>query len=174
MKSSFVESVNTLLGAWNPSCETQQEYKALFLDMLTEQTCARSCVDPGHITASGFVRTEDFSNICLIFHPRFRKWIQPGGHIDAADTDVLCAARREVLEETGLDDIHWDGTIRLDIHEVPKTAKQDSHLHFDIQLGFVAEHVPLYGDVRGEWVSWVLFEPSKSDESVLRFLEGWR
>jgi 8-oxo-dGTP pyrophosphatase MutT (NUDIX family) len=174
MKSSFIQSVQDLLNSWQPACDLQQQYKIQFLDVLSEDTCSRSHTNPGHVTASGFVRTEDFGRICLIFHPRFQKWIQPGGHIEVEDVEIISAARREIFEETGLENVHWDGTIRLDVHQVPTTSKQEAHLHFDIQLGFVGEYASLNGDVRGEWVVWESFDKTKSDDSVLRFLEGWR
>ena len=174
MRSKILSSIHSLLHDWEVTFDNQQILQAQFLTYVDELYCSRECTEPGHFTASGFVRTFDFSKICLIFHPRFKKWIQPGGHLEVGDIDILSAAKREVAEETGLVDITWDGTIRLDIHEVPKTPKQEAHRHFDIQLGFVAPFIPLNGDVRGVWIEYDSFDKSKSDDSVTKFLENWK
>lgn len=173
MRSNLLDSIHRLLDNMVIDSDHQRDIRAQFLSYLEEPYCSRNHTKPGHFTASGFVRTADSAQICLIFHPRFQKWIQPGGHLEEGDDDILAAARREVAEETGLVDISWDGTIRLDIHSVPETTKQSAHLHFDIQLGFVAPFVPLSGDVRGSWVAYESFDKSKSDDSVNRFLENW-
>jgi ADP-ribose pyrophosphatase YjhB (NUDIX family) len=38
----------------------------------------------------------------LIYHAKLEKWLPPGGHVEANETPAE-AARREVLEETGLE-----------------------------------------------------------------------
>ncbi|MAA79461.1 MAG: NUDIX hydrolase [Deltaproteobacteria bacterium] len=174
MRSSVLQSIHHVLMKWNPSTERLERFKSQFLSYKEEDFCSRLHTVPGHFTASGFVRTYDFAYICLIFHPRFKKWIQPGGHLELGDEDILEAAKREVLEETGLSNITWDGTIRLDVHDVPTTSKQEGHLHFDVQFGFIAPFVPLSGDIRADWIAYDSFDKSKSDDSVNRFLENWR
>lgn len=44
----------------------------------------------------------DQASVLLIYHPKLLKWLPPGGHIEANETPCE-AARREVLEETGLE-----------------------------------------------------------------------
>jgi 8-oxo-dGTP pyrophosphatase MutT (NUDIX family) len=55
-----------------------------------------------HATASVFLfaRGEDAWRVGLIRHPRFGKWMLPGGHVEP-DENPAEAALREVAEETG-------------------------------------------------------------------------
>lgn len=65
----------------------------------------------GHVTASGLV--VQGGKALLIFHPYIKRWFQPGGHIDEADSPVS-AAIREVYEETGyVCELDSDNKIRL-------------------------------------------------------------
>jgi 8-oxo-dGTP pyrophosphatase MutT (NUDIX family) len=56
-----------------------------------------------HATASVFLcaRGDDAWRVGLIRHPRFGKWMLPGGHVEP-DENPAEAALREVAEETGL------------------------------------------------------------------------
>lgn len=40
--------------------------------------------------------------VLLIFHPKFQKWLPPGGHIEINETPAE-AAKREVMEEAGIE-----------------------------------------------------------------------
>ena len=56
--------------------------------------------DPVHITASALVVGR--RGIVLLVHRRLGIWLQPGGHVDPGETPWE-AARRETVEETGID-----------------------------------------------------------------------
>jgi 8-oxo-dGTP pyrophosphatase MutT (NUDIX family) len=87
--------------------------------------------DPVHVTGSGFVLGR--RGIVLLHHLKFAMWLQPGGHVDAGETPWQ-AARREVVEETGLDVAFLDGTPQLahvSVHDVP-----DGHTHLDLRYLF--------------------------------------
>ncbi|WP_052807238.1 NUDIX hydrolase [Risungbinella massiliensis] len=106
---------------------------------------------PGHITASGIV-VED-GKILMIYHPFLQKWLQPGGHVDPGETPLM-AARREILEETGIPTkFHpWHQQhilpIDINIHPIPANPKKQepSHFHYDfrylLQVDTSKERVP--------------------------------
>jgi 8-oxo-dGTP diphosphatase len=53
-----------------------------------------------HFTCTGFVANGD--ETLLLWHPRLRAWVPPGGHLEA-DEDPVSAVLREIREETGLE-----------------------------------------------------------------------
>ena len=53
-----------------------------------------------HFCSSAFVVDPMTKKILLVFHSQFKKWVQPGGHIEN-DEFPEETAMREVYEETG-------------------------------------------------------------------------
>ena len=53
-----------------------------------------------HFCASVFVVDPKTKKMLLVFHKKFHKWVQPGGHIEDNEVPEE-AAIREVYEETG-------------------------------------------------------------------------
>jgi 8-oxo-dGTP pyrophosphatase MutT (NUDIX family) len=96
--------------------------------------------DPGHITASGVVLAPERDRVLLVFHRRLGRWLQPGGHVEPHDPDLPAAARREVLEETGveLDPYFPPMLIGVDLHQIPARSDEPPHLHHDVVFRFVA------------------------------------
>jgi 8-oxo-dGTP pyrophosphatase MutT (NUDIX family) len=79
----------------------------------------------------------------LIHHRKLNRWLQPGGHVEDADTSWREAARREVTEETGLsrfiaqrDD---DDVFDVDVHPIPPRKDEPAHFHYDLRFLFVAD-----------------------------------
>ena len=52
-----------------------------------------------HFTCTGFIVQGD--RTLLLWHPRLRMWVPPGGHLEP-DEDPVTAVLREIAEETGL------------------------------------------------------------------------
>lgn len=100
----------------------------------------------GHITASGIVASSDMERFLLLYHKGLGKWLQPGGHVEPGDVSLLCAAVREVKEETGLASVDYDVMstgggmciVDLDSHYIPEnTAKgEPGHFHHDVRFLF--------------------------------------
>lgn len=137
------------------------------------QPFSRSQFAPGHFTASAFVLSPHRDALLLILHRKLGLWLQPGGHVEPADVDLLSAARREVHEEVGLDalELAWDGIFDVDIHRIPAHGAEPAHEHFDVRFLFRAARRELEqsNEVRAaRWVPLREVGLAHSDESVLR------
>jgi 8-oxo-dGTP pyrophosphatase MutT (NUDIX family) len=148
-----------LLTAYDPSDPEEQVYRARMLDFAAaaHDPFRRTDYDPGHFTASGFVVHPDGGRILLVHHARLGIWVQPGGHVDPDDPSVLEAARREIVEETGLAALTpvVDGLVDIDIHEFGASGDQPDHLHFDVRFAFVAAHDDLRPNTEVVEAVWV-------------------
>ena len=138
---------------------------------------ARSNWRPGHFTCSSFVLSPDLDSLLLIFHLRLDRWLQPGGHVEAEDVDMFAAARREVLEETGVDGLQLANGAKLfdlDIHQIPGRVDEPAHEHFDLRFLFVAPGLEATAGsdaVKLRWVGLAEVAAIESDASVMRAVE---
>ncbi len=132
---------------------------------------------PGHFTASAFVLSPDASALLLILHGTLKLWLQPGGHVDPEDEDVFGAARREVMEETGVSDLRrvalGSPLLDLDVHPIPPNAKKSepAHEHFDVRilLQSTTWEIAAGSDAQdARWVPLREVEDAGTDDSVLR------
>lgn len=137
-------------------------------DKNAQDIFSRSSV-PGHITASMFVFHKEAHSVLLIHHAFLDMHIQPGGHIEPEDTDMLSAAIRELLEETGIDqkDISIismktntsNVPFNIDIHSIPENQQKNEppHLHYDFQyLAYINSLSNIKKDaVETKGISWV-------------------
>lgn len=98
-----------------------------------------------HFTSSVWIVTKGSpKKVLLIFHKKFRLWIQPGGHIEKYENPIE-AAIRETYEETGIDisslkkkitsykDVDFlpkpDFTLEA---KIPAYKKEPPHFHIDM------------------------------------------
>lgn len=102
---------------------------------------------PGHVTTSAFVLSPDHASVLLIDHVVIGRWLQPGGHYEAAEA-FHRSALREAVEETGLAGavLHpWHGggdlPFAIDSHEVPGNPRRQEPppIHHDLQYLFLAD-----------------------------------
>ena len=84
----------------------------------------------GHITASSFVLDENRTSLLLLHHKKLNRWLQPGGHVDSSDENLLQAALRETIEETG-----------LTIENLTPILLPDTGAIFDIDSHYIPENV---------------------------------
>jgi 8-oxo-dGTP pyrophosphatase MutT (NUDIX family) len=139
----------------------------------------RTSFAPGHVTASGVVLSHDGRELLLVFHRRLACWLQPGGHLEPADESIVEAARREVLEETGvaLDERVAPALVGVDVHEIPAARGEPAHLHHDLMFRFVAADRPPDPIPEGERVAWCALDRLAAfgvDGPLLRAVERAR
>lgn len=82
----------------------------------------------------------------LLKHPKLGKWLPPGGHVEENETPT-CAARREVMEETGLElEFLQDEHVWIEqwnarsferpwmclLEEIPEHKGKPAHQHIDL------------------------------------------
>jgi 8-oxo-dGTP pyrophosphatase MutT (NUDIX family) len=71
--------------------------------------------------------------VLLTLHAKLGRWLQTGGHIEAADADLEAAALREAQEESGLSGLVLDPEpLLLSRHEVPCGPVRPC-FHLDVQ-----------------------------------------
>jgi 8-oxo-dGTP pyrophosphatase MutT (NUDIX family) len=99
---------------------------------------------PGHLTSSGIVFDPRDHHFLLVHHNMLERWLQPGGHLEAGELPFE-AARREVLEETGIAPDTLLSRIAglavpidIDSHDIPANRRkgEPAHTHHDFRFIF--------------------------------------
>ena len=99
----------------------------------------RNHFTPGHVTGSGLLISADGSRVLLNHHKFLNMWIGFGGHADG-ERDILSVCHREIIEESGIENIEplTQSIVDVSVHPVPDNpAKgEPAHKHFDIRYIF--------------------------------------
>lgn len=88
-----------------------------------------------HFTATAYIIQK--GKVLLLPHPKIKKWLPPGGHLELNETPPECA-KREALEETGL--------------EIELIPQENLWVHFSNASSFerpylcLLENIPAHGD----------------------------
>ena len=149
-------ALRTLVAGHRCVDDAEADSQRRILALIDEASDPRSRhhFEPGHLTASAVLVDHGLERALLIFHAKLGLWLQPGGHFEPAELDPLAAARREVLEETGIDaspylgealrpdsspeDLPARSLLDLDVHAIPARKNEPLHHHFDLRFLVVA------------------------------------
>ncbi len=182
---------STLLAEHHPADAQEREYLARIRGLVQDDVSwfSRQHFEPGHVTASGFVVSPDGRKLLLIHHAKLDMWLQPGGHVDPEDGSLELAARREVMEETGLRELlplpGFPRAVDVDVHVIPANPRkgEPGHRHYDVRFAFWATDEALQAGSDALDARWVPLEQVRdagTDDSVRRAvrklslrLKGW-
>lgn len=132
----------------------------------------------GHVTGSAWVVNKAGTHVLLTHHRKLNIWVQLGGHADG-QTDALAVARREAIEESGLQNLVTlsDQLFNIDIHPIPERGDEPTHLHYDATFTFQAsdteEFVVSDESHSLEWVEISRMWQKTDEESVMRMADKW-
>ena len=134
-QNSLRDSVIDALICWRAPDYAQDTLREAVLAFVLARpdACRREC-EPGHITASTLVFDAAGTRALLTLHPRVGRWIQLGGHCEDADSDIVAAARREAVEESGIGGLEITPKLAA-IHVHPVTCSLGVPTrHLDLQF----------------------------------------
>lgn len=96
MSARFIEEIRC--------AEHGLEHQAAYLELAQREPDSHlKTSGPVHFTASAIVIDQSGEHIALHLHRKVGAWLQFGGHIEPGEARFEQAARREALEESGLD-----------------------------------------------------------------------
>lgn len=140
--------------------------------------CFERSLQIGHITGSAWVVNQAGTHVLLTHHKKLNMWLQLGGHADG-NSDILDAALREAVEESGIQTLEPGGSniFDIDIHLIPERKNEPAHHHHDIRFVFLCLENETY-IVSNEsydlaWVEIQSLEKFTNEESMLRMKEKW-
>ncbi len=144
-------------------------------DFVSRSPNAFSRANPeGHVTASAVVARVEGPAFLLLWHPKLKRWLQPGGHMEEADGSVFAAALREAREETGFERFGFplgERILDVDVHPIPSHGPDPAHFHFDIRFLLTVRAAKTASrDDRIRWFALPQAAAAGVDESLARAL----
>lgn len=179
MDSPAAPSLQALLASHVPTDAKERE------DLERMRQLARTLESPfsraqptAHFTGSAVVVDPEGRRVVMLHHAKLKRWLQPGGHADAADAGAMEAtALREAREETGCR-VHLHPAaprpLDVDVHTIPARKDEPEHCHLDVRYLIVAEdpealaHDPAES-FGAQWLGWDE-ALARADEAPLRRL----
>lgn len=133
----------------------------------------------GHVTGSAWLVNRAGTHVLLTHHRKLNIWVQLGGHADG-QTDILAAARREAIEESGIESLATlsAALFNIDIHPIPERGDEPAHLHYDATFTFQAtdsdDFVVSEESHALEWVEVSRLAEKTSEHCLLRMAAKWQ
>ena len=149
MKESLLNIINEYLQLF-PDENERQKHLINFISNHSEEQFTDWNNFDGHIVASGFIYSIEDKKFLVLYHKDLKMYLYPGGHVDSSDDSILSAAKREVIEETGLRDFklfefneNESVPIDIDTHQIGYNERLNlpEHYHFDFRYLFLIDKI---------------------------------
>jgi 8-oxo-dGTP pyrophosphatase MutT (NUDIX family) len=130
-----------VLAAWTPPTPRDAALRGRYLAHLDTHPdgLQRACF-PDHLTAGAIVVSPAADAVLLNHHRKADAWLAFGGHLEPGDASLEAAARRELVEESGLRELFLDPEpLSLDEHAVEFCSDRGTVHHLDVRFLAVAD-----------------------------------
>lgn len=150
MKETLLKILEEYLKVFPEEKERQEEYKK-YLEKATDEGVADWNNFDGHAVATGFIYNKETKKFLVVHHRDLDMYLSPGGHVDLVDKNPLNTAKREVKEETGLENLEYMNInenklipIDIDTHIIGYNKRKNlpEHHHFDHRYLFEVSKNP--------------------------------
>lgn len=152
------ESTYKLLKSYEKLTKTDIEFYNQSINFLENYTDYFNPYNShGHFTVSGWIVNERKNKVLLINSSKYDSLLQPGGHIEPFDLNLIEAVKREIFEETGLKQFsYFDKRLfDIDIHSISDSKQITKHLHYDLRFFFIANiHENLKRNYESKSLGW--------------------
>ena len=164
--------------AYIPFNEQEEKDKKLILEYFSEKDVFTRKNKKAHFTASAWVVNPERTKVLMIYHNIYDSWAWMGGHADGEE-DLLAVAKREAMEESGINDIRpvSEDILSLEILTVNGHEKRgeyvSAHLHLNATYLFEAkeEQELFIKPDENSGVMWIELDDIKNKSTEKWFVE---
>jgi 8-oxo-dGTP pyrophosphatase MutT (NUDIX family) len=124
---------------YGPPAGTEQHVGMLRAALAGDRPVTSRKELPLHVTCSAVPVRED-GRVLLVHHRLLGIWLFPGGHLEPDDGSLAAAARRELVEEAGIEPAAHAANsdavlLHVGIHPIPANPARDepAHVHADFR-----------------------------------------
>ncbi len=149
MINNFLKILNDYLLLY-PEERQRQSYLATYLKTHNDKEIIDWNNFNGHIVAGGFIYAKEEHKFLVLYHKDLKMFLYPGGHVNSNDKNPLEIAKREIMEETGLNNLKQLKLttnelipIDIDTHLIKSNDRLNlpEHYHFDFRYLFIVDKI---------------------------------
>lgn len=153
MECSMKKNVLKILEEYLSLFPEEKERQSKLLDYL-EKSDDKDIINwnnfNGHIVAGGFIYAKEEHKFLVLYHKDLKMFLYPGGHANSNEKSPLQIAKREIMEETGinnLEQLHISENeqipIDIDTHFIEHNERLNlpAHYHFDFRYLFIVDKI---------------------------------
>lgn len=140
-----MEALYKQLEEYVPYNRQEAADKQLMLEFIARNAdCLLRDNKTAHFASTAWVVNKQRTKVLMVYHNIYKSWAWSGGHADG-QSDLLAVARREIAEETGIEEMNLlcDGIFAINALTVERHIKKgqyvSSHLHLDVEYLFEAD-----------------------------------
>lgn len=149
MKNNLLKILDDYLLLF-PEEKERQSRLLIFLEKSSDNAIIDWNNFNGHIVAGGFIYAKEEHKFLVLYHKDLNMFLYPGGHVNDNEKSLLQAAKREIMEETGLSNLEQlklseneQIPIDIDTHLILYNERLNlpAHYNFDFRYLFIVDKI---------------------------------